>query len=110
MHFDDFALSDANAGRSQMTDWTVEKPRDEWIPIEWESYHNPKVRPKFSNYWQAEGEARLLTEAGVAPMDYYEKPEQWGQYEARLRKLYRELHDIRRQHEEKKRIKGESNN
>ena len=59
-------------------EWTVDHSADEWKVVEWDDYFNPEVRPKFSNYWKAHGEACLLTQSSVSPADYYCKLNQWG--------------------------------
>jgi hypothetical protein len=59
-------------------EWTLDRPGQEWKPIKSDNqYHSPAVRPKFSNYWLAYREARLLDNAGVTPVDYYCKPDSW---------------------------------
>jgi hypothetical protein len=62
-------------------EWTVDKSH-EWKLVEWDNrYHRPEVRPKFTNYWLAHGEACLLNHASVTPVDYYYKPDQRGRCE-----------------------------
>jgi hypothetical protein len=53
-------------------DWTVDRPAHEWKPIEWDHrYHRDAVRPKFTNYWLAYREARLLTYYGVTLVSWF---------------------------------------
>jgi hypothetical protein len=62
-------------------EWTVDQPVDEWKAVEWIDHFDPEVRPKFTNYWLAYGEALWLKQASVRPEDYYSKRDQWGRCE-----------------------------
>jgi hypothetical protein len=58
-------------------EYTVDQPVDDWIVVEWNDHFDPEIRPKFTNYYLASGEAVLLNHDRVTTEAYYGKPDQW---------------------------------